>query len=142
MQLMDLVGTHVLSGIEVGQDRKQTWGYRTELYNFVKFTLDGVTYFAAEDPDDGYRSYMEELRIVDEPCKISLPNIQVVCTMRDDDSEYRWRNQADEILSFVDAKNGKEILAIGTANTADYYPWCVMEYKPENMACNGAKMEG
>lgn len=133
MELEKLTGKHILSGIELGQKEvRDSWGYT--IGNFVKFTLDGVTYIALENPDDGYRSYMEELEIVDEVCKTKLPDIEVVCSMRHDHTAHL--GQDDDILSFVDANNGKEILAIGTANTNDYYPYCVFEYTPENMSCN------
>ena len=96
----------------------------------MKFTLDGITYLVAENPSDGYRSYAEDLEVVDEPCKTPLPNVEVVCTMRED------RFREDDVLVFIDALNGKKILEVGTANTNDYYPYCVMEYTPENMSCN------
>lgn len=137
MELNELVGEHILSGIETGTKQIEGfWGEET--CNFVKFTLDGVTYLALEDPDDGYRSYMEELQIVEERCKFPLPNVKVICVMRKSEEEYGF-HQEDDILSFIDAISRKEILAIGTANTDDYYPWCVMEYYPQNMACNGAE---
>ena len=133
MELKDLVGLHVLQGIEVGTTKLKRFFY--DECNFVKFTLDGVTYLALENPDDGYRTYMEELEIVDEPCKFALPDINVLCKMR----EQGKYTAGDNVLSFVDVKCGKEILAIGTENNDDYYPLCIMEYKPENMACNSEK---
>lgn len=44
--------------------------------------------------------------------------------------------ERNDILVFHDVMNGKEILAIGTGNFDDYYPYCVLEYTPENMFCN------
>lgn len=126
MELKDLVGTHILSGIEVGTIGRKVYG-DFEQCEFVKFTLDGVTYIAEENPDDGYRSYMDELRIEDEPCKIKLPNIEVLC---------HWIGDNDDILHIFDANNGKEILVIGTERIDDYYPICVLRYTPENMYCN------
>ena len=81
-ELKDLIGKHILSGVETGVlKRKRYW--REEECAYVKFTLDGVTYLAIEDPDDGYRSYMEELEISEIPCKVNLPNIEVLCKMMD-----------------------------------------------------------
>lgn len=134
MTLEDLMGSHILSGVEIGSESYKEWQYEGRR-NFIKFTLDGVTYIAKEDPSDGYRSYLEDLEIVEGKCKVPLPNIRVLCRMRTADEQW-WSSQVDEILSFLDAENGKEILAIGTANTNDYYPYCVLEYHPENMACN------
>lgn len=47
-----------------------------------------------------------------------------------------FKKEVDDILVFVDVKNGKEILKVGTGNTDDYYPYCVLEYTPENLSCN------
>lgn len=83
MCLKELCGIHVLSGIEVGMREVERYGCK-ECANYIKFTLDGITYLAVEDPSDGYRSYMDDLEIVDETCKIKLPNVQVRCRMRED----------------------------------------------------------
>ena len=91
---------------------------------------------ALEDPDDGYRSYMHELEIVEDPCKIKLPSIFVCCHMRENGN---YEN--NDILVFVDFENGKEILEIGTGNYDDYYPYCVLHYYPENMSCNGGVVD-
>jgi hypothetical protein len=123
VKLCDLVGEHVLSGLETGT--RDVYG---ETCNCVKFTLDGVTYVAVEDPDDGYRSYMNGLYIVEEKCKVALPDIEVFCRMRD--------NGSDDVLVFHDCLNGNEILAIGTEDYSDYYPICIFDYHPENMSCN------
>jgi hypothetical protein len=130
MELKDLVGDHILSGVEIGALTRKTY-YGEEHCNYIKFTLDGVTYSAIEDPDDGYRSYMEELVVSEGPCKIKLPNIEVVCKMEDD--TYYEKN---DVLLFFDVLSGKEILAIGTKNYDDYYPYCRLDYHPENMYCN------
>lgn len=130
MELKDLVGSHILSGIEMGTIRRNAYGY-FEQCEFIKFTLDGVTYKAVENPDDGYRSYMDELETEDEPCKIKLPNIEVCCHMMGD-----CLYEKNDVLVFVDSKSGKEILKIGTQNTNDYYPYCILEYTPENMYVN------
>ena len=60
LNLSDLVGAHVLSGIETGV-RAFDDSFWCETSNYIKFTLDGITYMAVEDPDDGYRSYMGEI---------------------------------------------------------------------------------
>lgn len=133
MELKDLVGKHILSGIEEGVLKKE-WRWGEESCIYIKFTLDGVTYAAVEDPDDGYRSYMEELVVSEEPCKIKLPNIEVVCTMMEDE-EY----ERHDVLQFIDVMSGAEILSVGTKNYDDYYPYCCLEYNPENMYCNMGK---
>lgn len=134
MQLEDLKGKHTLSGIEIGsREFVGFWGNK-EWCGFVKFTLDGTTYMAVENPDDGYRSYMGDLEVVDEDCAVKLPDIEVFCRMREDDE---W--EANDVLEAIDLVSGEIILTIGTGNTNDYYPYCVMEYYPENMSCNKDK---
>lgn len=134
MKLMDLVGTHVFSGIETRNREMLKWG-RYEDCRYVKFILDGVTYMALEDPDDGYRSYMEELKVVDEPCKTKLPDIPVYCKYRSTTED----NCAADLLDFYDGANDKCFLTIGTENTDDYYPYCVLRYRPEKLWVNDGK---
>lgn len=131
MELKDLVGEYLLQGIETGvTSYRFEYGFYVGDCNYIKFTLDGVTYMAVENPDDRYRSYLEELQIVEEPCKTKLPDIRVVCLMAYE------RLPDSEVLDFYDANNSKQILSIGTENTDDYYPYCVIEYSPENMSIN------
>ena len=135
MELKELTGNHILKGIEVGIMSKDFgWGVQDDC-NYIKFALDDATYLAIEDPDDGYRSYMAELEITEEPCKIKLPDISVTCHMREND-----RYDEHDILVFIDSMSGKEILAVGTACVDDYYPYCVLEYYPENMHCNAGEV--
>lgn len=132
MELKDLCGKHILQGIELGTTTVSDWcGEKTAQY--VQFTLDGVTYVAIENPSDGYRSYCRKLAIIDNPCEISLPNIDVICLHRANGVGYYSKS---DILEFVDCNNGKTILLVGTNNTDDYYPVCTFEYTPENMSCN------
>ena len=80
---------------------------------------------------------MEELEVSEEPCKFKLPNIEVVCTMMGDERYVR-----NDVLQFVDVLSGKEILSVGTENFDDYYPYCHLEYHPENMYCNRRAEDG
>lgn len=117
-KLNDLCGKHILQGVE----------YRNDGYSDITlFKLDGVTYKATEDPDDGYRSCMGSLEVVEQSPRYSFET-EVLCSMCES-------NDAD-ILEVRDTQNGKIILRIGTANVWDYYPYCVMEWMPGNMACN------
>lgn len=137
IELKDLIGTHILSGVETGEmEQERLFGY--ESCNYVKFTLDGITYMAVEDPDDGYRSYCSDLKILDEKSRYELPDILVDCVMCIHEDSDPW-NHENDILVFKDAKNGKEILKIGTAHVNDYYPYCVLEYNPENIHYNDRK---
>jgi hypothetical protein len=54
------------------------------------------------------------------------------------DTYFSWGalDEKNDILCFTDVLSNEVILKIGTGNTNDYYPYCVMEYTPENMYCN------
>lgn len=126
-----LVGEHIMTGIELGQINRKPFGDIEVIVGCAKFTLDGVTYIAIENPDDGYRSWIEALETTDEPCKYKLPDTRVVCTI-DPCSTSR-------ILNFIDAVNGETFLRIGTAYYDDWYPYCVFDYTPENLHYNKSK---
>lgn len=134
MKLIGLVGSHIFSGIETGTREILKWG-RYEDCGYIKFILDGVTYMALEDPDDGYRSYMDELEAINEPCKTKLPDIPVYCKYRSTTED----NRESDLLDFYDKANGECFLTIGTEDTDDYYPYCVLRYKPEKLAVNDDK---
>jgi hypothetical protein len=42
----------------------------------------------------------------------------------------------NDTIQFIDVVTGKVVLEVGTDNTDDYYPYCVMNWYPENLACN------
>jgi hypothetical protein len=86
---------------------------------------------ANEDPDDGYRSYCNELEITDRHVTNRFSPIEVTCKMRPND-DY----EVNDVLEIYDAITRKLIIALGTMNTDDYYPWCEFEYNPENMILN------
>lgn len=128
IEYKDLVGMHVLSGVEGGiRVEKDNWGDE-EHCEYLKFELDGVTYLALEDPDDGYRSCCRDLVPVGEPCKTRFPGVQVLC--RIDDRPDR------SSLMLLDAENGELVLEVGTDYSDGYYPVCLLNYHPENMSCN------
>lgn len=137
--LIDLEGRHVMTGIETGQmESPEGIWLRSSACNYVKFTLDGVTYRAVEDPDDGYRSYCRDLVIDESECRYKLPDVEVVCKHRggyETPEPYSFHHECD-ILDFYDAVNGKIFLSIGTDDIGDWYPMCVMNYTPENLSCN------
>jgi hypothetical protein len=126
LELKDLIGKHMLTAVSKGVEPAAPDCYCPEGGESISFTLDGVTYMATEDPDDGYRSMMREIKIVDQELSNKFPEVEVMCTMR-----YR-----EDILDVLDASNGKIILSVGTDDSEDYYPWWVAEWVPENMACN------
>lgn len=132
--LEGLCGEHLFSGIEMTVETYNDgyWGERD--CDICLFTFDGVTYKAAEDPDDGYRSYCRTIDVSDREPTYSFPAIKVFCHMMEDSD-----TEMNNVLVVRDILNGKTILEIGTKNTGDYYPYCHFRYIPENMACNSEK---
>lgn len=136
IELNDLCGMHKLSGVDMCETSFTDYCGDTETVSAIRFILDEVTYEAVEDPSDGYRSYMNELRTTDEKVRYTFPPVDVLCSMSEE--------EGDEVLCFRDTGNGKTILEVGTKNTNDYYPFCAFEWTPENMVCNeneGEKIE-
>lgn len=127
MELKDFVGKHQFSGVDYAED-----GHDGAI-NII-FCIDGVTYLAQEDLDDGYRSYMDELKVSEKPCKNTFEPQEVICEHVNKSES--WLGEDSDILLIKNAKTGELILKIGTEDVNDYYPSCVMEYHPENMQCN------
>jgi hypothetical protein len=126
MESKDLVGEHILDGVDFSTLRlPKAW----EDSNCIRFRLDGVVYVAIEDPDDGYRSSMEELKI-DESTSMenTFPPIKVLGRMLSDCDK--------EILELIDVITGECIVEVGTKNIDDYYPCFVCNYNPEGMVTN------
>ena len=123
MELKDLAGKRrQLSGVDYAAGK-----YAENIGISIMFCLDGVTYVAIEDPDDGYRSYMKDLAVSDTPCKNVFTPEDVIC---------QYKGGDDDILYIKNPLTLNVILKIGTADTYDYYPTCIMEYRPENLQCN------
>lgn len=135
MELKDLIGRHMLDAVDFTNAMIKGWLDEYEDCEVCRFRLDGTTYVAVEDPDDGYRSSMREL-LVDENATMSnvFPAIEIEAVYRD---KYGDHDGAD-ILMLVDVVTGKTVLEIGTDNTDDYYPFFVSDFQPQNMATNQA----
>lgn len=137
VDLSDLVGDRVLTGVALGEEPRPPYlGADRGQYEdcqTISFILDGVTYTAVEDPEDGYRSSMNSLMVSGVAVANTFQPVAVICRMSEN-----AKDQVDDVLEIVDAQNGKVILRVGTANTDDYYPWFVAEWTPELMHCNAA----
>jgi len=130
MELTELVGKHLLSGIDITIEETSD-RYYTDTANVVLFILDGITYKAVEDPSDGYRSYLKELIISNEKVSNIFPPQEVVGKMKDNE-----KYSINDTIQFFDTTTGKVVLEVGTDNTDDYYPYCVIYWNPENLAIN------
>lgn len=133
IDLKNLVGIHMLDAVDFTEETVESCGCQEDA-SVCRFRIDGVTYVAAEDPEDGYRSCMAGLLRDD---ATSLTNVfepvEVLARYVDQDDD--WGYQCD-ILQFFDTTTGKLVLEVGTHNTDDYYPNYVANFKPENMAIN------
>lgn len=62
MDLQDFKGKYQLQGVDEFTGTVKTWGCDFENCSVIRFKLNGVVYVATEDPSDGYRSYLGELK--------------------------------------------------------------------------------
>lgn len=129
MELSELVGLKQFSGCDFSTGVIDSYGEDKQT-NCINFILDGVTYTALEDDNDGYRSAMNEVRVSDAALGNSFPPVQVMCVMRQD--EYK----TFDILDCYDVRNGKRVLSVGTDYNDSYYPSFVSDFTPENMHIN------
>ena len=134
MELKDLVGLHELSGVDLTEEKVKTWSDDFENAGVIRFVIDGKTYKAIEDPDDGYRSNCRELEVTDEIITNMFPPQKVMGKMKENETY-----QTNDTIQFIDVVTGKVVLEVGTDNCDDYYPYCVFGWNPENMACNIGK---
>lgn len=119
MQLKDLVGRHMLLGVETGSII-----LNQQDCDYVKFNLGGVSYMAVEYPVDGYGSYCmlttSDTKPSDQFCN------EVDCVINPD---------GEDDLIMTDAELGCIVLEIGTKYD-DWHPMFHFSYRPEDMACN------
>lgn len=139
VNLNSLKGKHFLSGVDF--DSHKWEDDYNEDSNTMLFILDGITYEAIEDPDDGYRSTLGSLTITNKKVKNIFPKHEVLCVTKN--KEYAdYADYADgdgELIEMVDVITGKVVLEVGTDICEEYYPSCVMRWCPENLAINSKK---
>ena len=135
MELKELVGEHMLDAVDFSTEQFNIFGSRFEDCQVMRFRLDGVVYVAVEDPNDGYRSMMNDIYTSNEVVKNTFPPVKVVCRHRENGRS----GDVDDILEIIDVVTGKTIVEVGTENTDDYYPCFVASFSPENLAHNISK---
>ena len=134
MELKDLVGLHELSGVDTTIEKLKPTEYYPGDCNVVRFVLDGITYKVIEDPDDGLRSFCEELQICDEVVSNNFSPQKVFGKMKEN-----YEYTKNDVIQFSDAVTGKIVLEIGTDYYDDIYPTCIIKWTPENLSCNIGK---
>ena len=89
------------------------------------FKLDKLVYEAVEDEDDGYRSCLNEVVLVDKGSMIFQRRMlaRVVVGEADHGDFEGWQ--------LIDAKDGHVWLRFGTDHVDDYYPMFTFEYQPK-----------
>lgn len=87
------------------------------------FKLGDVVFEAIEDPDDGYRSYLETISITTNGIfqKQPLAYVQIVRNLDDHDDGY----------SLYSPETGHTWLWVGTEDIDDYYPSFIFNYTPD-----------
>ena len=139
-----LVGKHKLQGIEQVYNYKSIDWYGDEIEtNAIILKIDGINYAFVEDPDDGYRSFLdnEHSGVTDIEPKYLLPNIDVYIERKLPAEERNIYNYETSLygIEIYDSITDKMVLRLGTYTNDKYYPECVLEYYPENFACNCVK---
>lgn len=141
VRMKDLVGKQfILTGVDFTNpysDWEVSYDSKVEHACSMRMRIDSTTYVFLEDPDDGYRSSLDDIYVhynmtTDnefEPVFVRARYYE----NKNDDWEFGDDN---EVLEFVDTENDKVIVQVGTANTNDYYPWYVAKYFPENLSIN------
>lgn len=117
------VGTNILDGNQSGAAN-------------ICFTLDGHTYMAEENPEDGYRSSLDSVRTVAFVLPNAFPACRVRCEWPPVDAD--WKENTGLIL-FRSASTNKVILEVGTDYSDEYYPSFIASFRPENMDINGSE---
>lgn len=127
-----LVGEHDLSGVDHDTvSVPQSWR-DADSANCIRFVLDGVTYVATEDPEDGYRSCLGSL-IIDKDARVTnrYPPVRVLVRKAAKSSD-GWGGEPD-YLEFIRISDGVVVLEVGTDNIDDYYPGFVGRFYPDRM---------
>lgn len=130
----DLLGVHTLDAVDFHIENDED--YFMDDSTVCRFRLDGVVYEAKEDPEDGYRSSLKYIRIIEgwNPKNV-FPACKVICSLRTE-SKRGYLLEEDDVLEFKDVETDRIILEIGTEGISDWYPGFVASFHPENMVIN------
>lgn len=118
---LEVMGTVEVSGVSFGQDPENRWGDAPSTMTIV---IDERAFTFVEDPDDGYRSYLGEIRDGGE-CTNKFPPVEC---------DLAWSDGERDVLVFTVKKTGKVLVEVGTDHSDNYYPWVVQKFDPTAMA--------
>lgn len=122
-----------LEGVDECTESVKQWEGNFENCSAIRFKLDGVVYVAIEDPNDGYRSYLGELKVDTKEITNAFTGVEVKGVYKEQSEEYF---QSCDILTLVDTTTNEVVLSVGTDNNDDYYPWFVAQFNPAAMSVN------
>ena len=115
----DLYGIYTLSGCEYSFDKNG--------FSSMRFILDGNTYEAVRDPEDGYRSSLGGIYRTTENCVQNIPDVEVEI-MECPESNLNG-------IQFVvreDGYSARIVITVVTDHYDSWYPCAVMNFAPEN----------
>lgn len=135
MKLEDFVGPYLLDAVDFDKMKNEQDYYpgNQEMINVMYIRLNFRVYAIIEDPNDGYRSSMKEVLIVDRVMKNVFP--AVVVDVKRLNEYKRWEDdsfpEAMHIIQLVEKRSGKVVVEFGTGNVDDYYPYYVAKFDPK-----------
>lgn len=129
----DLVGYHLLSGVDMGIVQETDYNDGYEDAEAITFVLDGKTYIAVQDPEDGYRSSLRYLKETD----AKVVNQFTPCLVRVQELGKDEEGGNCDLLQMIDTGTDKIVLEVGTTYFGEYPNW-VGNFCPENITCNAA----
>lgn len=132
VSLSSLIGLHTLTAVEYGSVLNED----NERCNTFSFTLGGKTYTALEDPQDGYRSCMQQLTVSKQYLCNLIPPTRVLTVYGVED---KYTEASQRLLWFYSVETGKVVLEVGTDWSCGYYPTFVANFRPRNLPCNTKK---
>lgn len=131
VDLKSLVGKHTLDWAAVSTTIETKGLFGTDPANAIAWGMDGRTYLAVEDPDDGYRSYLDEVLVFEGKNDFldgASPVGREVVVLHTGRGQYSGKA---DVIEIYDTEDGHLWAVIGTENTDDYYPYCVLQWNPK-----------
>lgn len=142
-------GLALLTGIErgaAGLERFVEVSYDHEVGRAFSFCVDGATYTAFENPDDGYRSSMGSMVAREGNwCETQFEPCALIATFANE-RDLGWANSTEDSFGPSDERaahsdilrlhepSGMEVaLAVGTRRSDEYYPCFVGHHCPKTL---------
>jgi hypothetical protein len=91
-----------------------------------KFRIGNVTFEVLEDPDDGYRSSMEEVKVCTDQLRPTFEEKVTICN---------YEHSYITGFSLVN-ENQDAVLIFGTDHVDNYYPCFVFDWNPQLLTFN------